>query len=332
MVLRRLARPDQRLQQCLQILHIGRRPLVQDHQIDRKLLHPPVFVGAEQLPHDSHIVGLVDPDQGDRNVTRNPVGPRGGGPARVARQHVRGGPQRPVRVGNAAGGALKEVGLIGPDAEMAELNLAWVHASVAARSKVAGSRYLSARSTTSSRDGATSVEKVTRTLVPGGSRTRRRRLTIGSSTAPTVLESDRPSITEVGVRIPRPRPRNRPRSVSHCKPPTVSPSTTTTWASQIVGSLRARGRRVARRASSSGAHSVCTNRLENAGWAASADGDASTTSAYDVSSISRVRVPRFVSETRRTSASSSGDTITSRVAVIARSRRVISARSSENAT
>src|SRR5207247_7155371 len=100
------------------------------------------------------------------------------------------------------------------------------------------------------------------------------------------LESDRPSITEVGVRIPRPRPRNRPRSVSHCKPPTVSPSTTTTWASQIVDSLRARGRRVARRASSSGAHSVCTNRLENAGWAASADGDASTTSAYDVSSIS----------------------------------------------
>ena len=106
-VLRRLARPDQRLQQCLQILHIGRRPLVQDHQIDRKLLHPPVFVGAEQLPHDSHIVGLVDPDQGDRNVTRNPVRPQGGGTARVARQHVRGGPQRPVRVENAAGEALK---------------------------------------------------------------------------------------------------------------------------------------------------------------------------------------------------------------------------------
>ncbi len=123
MVLRRLARPDQRLQQCLQILNIGRGPLVQDHQIDRKPLQPPVLVGAEQLSHDSHIVGLVDPDQDDRDVTRNPVRPQGGGTARVARQHARGGPQRPVRVENAAGEALKEVGLIGPDAEMAELNL-----------------------------------------------------------------------------------------------------------------------------------------------------------------------------------------------------------------
>ena len=44
--------------------------------------------------------------------------------------------------------------------------------------------------------------------------------------------------------------------------------------------------------------------------------------------ISRVRVPRFVIETRRTSASSSGDTTTSRVVVSARSRLMNSARSS----
>src|SRR2546425_4290383 len=41
----------------------------------------------------------------------------------MARQHVRGGPHCPVRVENAAGEALEEVGLIGSDAEMAELNL-----------------------------------------------------------------------------------------------------------------------------------------------------------------------------------------------------------------
>ena len=45
---------------------------------------------------------------------------------------------------------------------------------------------------------------------------RSRRLTIGSSTAPTVLESGWPSMTDSGVRMPRPRPRNRARSVSYC--------------------------------------------------------------------------------------------------------------------
>src|SRR5436853_240640 len=88
---------------------------------------------------------------------------------------------------------------------------------------------------------------------------------------------------------------------------------------------------VARRASASGTNDVCTNRLENAGWAASDAGGASTISAYDVTSISRGLDPRLVSETRRTSASSSGDTITVSVAAIPWSRRAISARSSENA-
>ena len=55
-------------------------------------------------------------------------------------------------------------------------------------------------------------------------------------------------------------------------------------------------------------------------------------SAYEVSSISRARVPRFEIDTRRTSASSSGETATSSVVVIVPSWRTISARSSENST
>ena len=169
-------------------------------------------------------------------------------------------------------------------------------------------------------------------MSPGGTRTRRRRLTIGSSTAPVVPERGRPSITAAGVRIPRPRPRNRARSVSHCSSPTESPSTTATWASQIGISPRDRGRRLASSVSSAGTHSVSTLRLENAGWAASAAGGARTTSAYDVTSITRLFVPRFVSAMRRTSASSSGDTITWSVVPMAPSRRPISTRSSENVT
>src|SRR3990170_2221585 len=80
-------------------------------------------------------------------------------------------------------------------------NWTWacVHASVAARSNVAGLLYSSAKASASSRDGAMSVEKVTRALAPGASRTRRRRLTIGSSTAPTVLESGWPARSEQGA-------------------------------------------------------------------------------------------------------------------------------------
>ena len=82
----------------------------------------------------------------------------------------------------------------------------------------------------------------------------------------------------------------------------------------------------------SATNSVCTNRLEKAGCAASAASGANTISAYDVSSISRARLPRLEIETRRTSASSSGETATSSVVVIVPSRLTISARSSENST
>ena len=56
----------------------------------------------------------------------------------------------------------------------------------------------------------------------------RRKLNTGSSTAPVVFESGRSSITAIGSAGVWPRPRKRPRSVSYCTAPTVSPSTTTT--------------------------------------------------------------------------------------------------------
>src|SRR5437899_2477412 len=100
---RRLARAEQRLQQRLQILNVRWRALVQDDQIDRELLHPPVLVRAEELPHDAHVLGLVDLNEHDREVARNPVSPQRVGAARMTREDVRGGPERPVRVEIAAG-------------------------------------------------------------------------------------------------------------------------------------------------------------------------------------------------------------------------------------
>ena len=71
----RLARPHQCLQGGLEILSVGRGPFVQDHEIDGQLLHPPVFVGAEQLPDDLQILDLIDPHQDDRQVAGDAVRP-----------------------------------------------------------------------------------------------------------------------------------------------------------------------------------------------------------------------------------------------------------------
>ena len=115
---------------------------------------------------------------------------------------------------------------------------------------------------------------------PAARRTRRRRLKIGSSTAPAVFESGRPSITDIGVRTPRPRPRKRARSVSYCAPLdglALDDDDVRRPDRRVVAARAAGASRAAR--STSGTNSVCTNRFEKAGCAASAAGGASTTSA-----------------------------------------------------
>ena len=103
--------------------------------------------------------------------------------------------------------------------------------------------------------------------------------------------------------------------------PSASSSTVATCAAQIGASSFERGRRVASSAPVSASNSVCTNRFWNAGWATSAACGASASSWYDVSSISRAREPRLVSDTRRISASSSAETTIVKPVVIDPSRR-----------
>ncbi len=76
---------------------------------------------------------------------------------------------------------------------------ACVQARLETRSKVAGSRYLSASASTRSRESATIRARWTRTVAPGARRTRRRRLKIGSRTVPTVFESGRRSSMALGI-------------------------------------------------------------------------------------------------------------------------------------
>ena len=156
---------------------------------------------------------------------------------------------------------------------------AWVQARVAARSKAVVSRCLSMRSSSASRDDATTVQKAMCTIAPGAIRTRRRRAKTASSTVPTVFESGRPSIAAIAVRTLRLRPRNRALSVSTSAFPTAPLSTTARCAAQISGSLGARRLRVAKMAPTSARYSVSTNSLEKAGCVTSTAWGASTSSA-----------------------------------------------------
>ncbi len=114
----RLARPDQRFQGGLKLLRIGLGLLVQNDEIDGQALQAPVLVSAEELADDPSILGFVDPDQDDREVTRDPVRPQGGGARRIAVQHLCGGPEGGVGVQDPTGQTLEQMGLIRPDPEM----------------------------------------------------------------------------------------------------------------------------------------------------------------------------------------------------------------------
>ena len=118
-----LARPHEGLERVLEVLGVGGAVLVEDHEVDVEELQPPVLVGAEQLPDDVEVLGLVDPHQDDGQVARDAVGPQAGRPALVAGQQARRRPQRRVRVEDPVGQALEEVGLVGLDPQVVELDL-----------------------------------------------------------------------------------------------------------------------------------------------------------------------------------------------------------------
>jgi hypothetical protein len=71
----RLAHADHGFQANLKILRIGGRPLVQDDEVDRQLLQPPIFVRPQHLTDDVGLLGVVDLHQDDRQIAGNAMGP-----------------------------------------------------------------------------------------------------------------------------------------------------------------------------------------------------------------------------------------------------------------
>jgi hypothetical protein len=115
----------------LQVLHIGRSAFVEDHEIHRELLHPPVLMGLQQLPHDRQILDVAR--SAAPRWARSPEMPwlhsrRPAAAARMAR-----GPQRGIREQHVPRQLLEQVRLLGVTPRWRSWTCAWVQASVAAR-------------------------------------------------------------------------------------------------------------------------------------------------------------------------------------------------------
>ena len=78
---------------------------------------------AEELADDVPVLGLIDPDQDDREITGDSVGPERGGPRSVALQRVGGWPERGIGVEDPAREILEQVGLVRVDSKMVQLYL-----------------------------------------------------------------------------------------------------------------------------------------------------------------------------------------------------------------
>ena len=63
--------PHQRLKPNLQVLHIGSRALIEDHEIEGELLHPQIFMRVKQLAGDVEVFGVGNAQQQDRQVAGN---------------------------------------------------------------------------------------------------------------------------------------------------------------------------------------------------------------------------------------------------------------------
>ncbi len=140
------------------------------------------------------------------------MSPEPGLAEQVARAQLARRAQRRVHVQHARGEPLEELRVLARDAEVAQRHLRVRVRRARRRARAPRDRGTSARARGRRRGRSTTpVANETRTEPPARIRTRWRRLTIGSSTAPVEPLSGRPS-SAMGSSTSRPRPRKRARS------------------------------------------------------------------------------------------------------------------------
>ncbi len=78
----------QGLQSDLEVLHVGRAPLVQQDEIEAEPLGAQIFAGFRQLACEPELLCIRDTHQDDRQVARNAERPETGLAARAFDQRV----------------------------------------------------------------------------------------------------------------------------------------------------------------------------------------------------------------------------------------------------
>ncbi len=119
----RLIHAHQRVDLDLQILDVGCGAFVEDHQIDSKLLQPPVFMRPQQLTYEFQLFWLCDADQDDGQIAGDSLRPQRRGPPHATFQVIRSGSQGRVGIKEVVGEALKQVRLVRIDSQMVKLHL-----------------------------------------------------------------------------------------------------------------------------------------------------------------------------------------------------------------
>jgi hypothetical protein len=111
------------IDRALQVLQIGRSAIVHDHEIDRQPLQPPIFEGAQQLPHNIKVLGAVDPEQNDRQVAGNAMRPQRRDVSAAALERLGRRTKRGIGKDDPCSEPLKQMRFLRPDAEVVELSL-----------------------------------------------------------------------------------------------------------------------------------------------------------------------------------------------------------------
>ncbi len=114
---------DQVFELLTQRLLIAAGLLVQDHQVGHEPVHAPVGMRLEHLTDQAEILHLADGDQGNRQVTRDGIGPQAGLPFAVFRDAFCGGTQQGIGIQQMAGQLLEAARFVGLDAQQAQLKL-----------------------------------------------------------------------------------------------------------------------------------------------------------------------------------------------------------------
>ena len=288
------------------------------------------YPGPEELAHHVPLhVRVLDARENDGKITGDPLRPQCRGPARVARQNLRGGAQGRVGVENPVRQPLEEVGLVRSDIEMMELNL---------RLRPRQSQRALERCVV-----AVLVREIDRFLPRRGHEGRER-----DARGRSRKEADTNAKAEnrvehragrVGERTPIDHRRSRSNSVAAPEePPAVGLELLRAEDLTLDGGHVARPDSHLRRGAGAAAREKrsgvgvplgLNEELREGRMRIVGGGSREHDLGMDVSSICRVREPMFVTETLRISASSSGETTTSSVVDIVPSRRRMSARYSE---